>query len=132
MKLAMYPVHGNSFFQGIEDYERVWDLGMEVGVKLDPANIRQSGGDYLAILRAHGDRVYHVHIKEHLYVGDELASQPAAGMGDIAWGKVMAYLYEHQYAGYLSIEPHGAIWGRGRMREKMLLLTQKYMGQFLL
>ena len=131
MKLAMYPAHGNSFFQGIGDYERVWELGMEVGVKLDPANIRHHGDEYLPILRDHGDKVYHVHVKEHLYLAGQLASQPAAGMGDIEWGKVMAFLYEHQYAGYLSIEPHGPLWGRPPLREKMLLLTQRHIGQFL-
>ena len=61
----------------------------------------------------------------------EIASQPAAGMGDIQWGKVMAFLYEHRYDGYLSIEPHGPIWGREPLRETMLLLTRRYIGQFL-
>ena len=60
-----------------------------------------------------------------------LASQPAAGMGDIAWGKVMAFLYEHGYDGYLSIEPHGPKWSRPPLRETMLLLTQRHIGQFL-
>jgi sugar phosphate isomerase/epimerase len=89
------------------------------------------GDKYLPILRDYGDRVFHVHIKEHLYMDGELVSQPAAGMGDIQWGKVMAFLYEHNYDGYLSIEPHGPIWSRPPMRKTMLLLTQRYMDQFL-
>ena len=128
----MYPVHGNSFFQSAADYERVWELGLDVGIKLDPANIRHHGDDYLAILRDHGDRVFHMHIKEHTYVGGELVSQPAAGMGDIEWGKVFAFLYEHGYDGYLTIEPHGPLWGREPLRRAMLLLTQRYIKQFLL
>ena len=125
-------MHGNSFFESIEAYEKVWEHIPDVGIKLDPANIQHHGDEYLPILRDHGDHVYHVHIKEHLYMDGKLVSQPAAGMGDIAWGKVMAFLYEHGYDGYLSIEPHGPIWSRGEMRHTMLLLTRKYMSQFLL
>jgi sugar phosphate isomerase/epimerase len=132
MKVAMYAVHGNSFFDSIEAYERMWEQFPQVGVKYDPANWQHHGDDYLAVVRLHGDKMHHVHIKEHVYHDGQLVSQPAAGMGDIHWGKVMAFLYEHGYDGYLSIEPHGPIWARGEMRDKMLLLTKKYMNQFLL
>ncbi len=53
-------------------------------------------------------------------------------LGDIAFGKVMAFLYEHDYRGYLSFEPHGALWGTEPLRQKMLLLTKKHLDQFLL
>ena len=132
LKVALYAVHGNSFFDRIEAYERVWEQIPDVGIKLDPANILHHGDQHLPILRDHGDRVYHVHIKEHLYVDGALASQPAAGMGDIQWGKVMAFLYEHSYQGYLIFEPHGPLWSRPPLREKMLLLTQRYISQFLI
>ena len=110
----------------------MWAKGLDVGIKLDCANIRHHGDAYLPILRDHGERVFYVHVKEHVYLDGELVSQPAAGMGDIEWGKIMAFLYEHGYDGYLSIEPHGPIWGAEPMRTKMLLLTQRYMRQFLL
>jgi len=101
------------------------------GIKLDPANIQHHGDDYLPILRDHGDRVYHVHIKEHMYMDGMLVSQPAAGMGDIQWGKVVAFLYEHSYQGYLVFEPHGPLWSRPPLREKMLLLSKRTIGQYL-
>jgi sugar phosphate isomerase/epimerase len=132
LTVALYAVHGNSFFEGIEAYEKVWKHIPDVGIKLDPANIQHHGDAYLPILRDHGDHVYHVHIKEHLYVDGELASQPAAGMGDIQWGKVMAFLYEHNYQGYLVFEPHGRLWGRPPLRAKMLILTKRYISQFLI
>lgn len=132
LKVALYAVHGNSFFDSIEAYERVWERIPDVGIKLDPANILHHGDPYLPILRDHGDRVFYVHIKEHLYLDGELASQPAAGMGDIEWGKVMAFLYEANYDGYLSIEPHGPIWGRPPLRRTMILLSQRFIQQFLL
>ncbi|MHB8996531.1 MAG: sugar phosphate isomerase/epimerase family protein [Armatimonadota bacterium] len=133
---AFYGVHGASFFTSIEAYEAVWDKLPQVGIKYDPANWRHANLDYIDVVHRHGDKVTYVHIKEHLYHKGELASQPPAGMGDIEWGKVMAFLYEHDYDGYLSMEPHGDVWGWGpracEMKPKMLLLSQKYLGQFLL
>jgi sugar phosphate isomerase/epimerase len=132
LKLAFYAVHGNSFFTSIQAFEAVWEHMPNVLIKFDPANWRHHGDDYLAILRDHGDKIGYVHIKEHLYMDGALASQPAAGMGDIEWGKIFAFLYEWGYDGYLSIEPHGPKWSRPPLREKMLLLTQRYIGQFLI
>jgi len=132
MKPAMYAVHGNSFLDGIEAYERVWERFPQVGIKFDPANWKHHGDDYLAVVRRCGGRIAHLHIKEHVYHEGELASQPAAGMGDIEWGKVFAFLYEHEYDGPLSIEAHGPIWSKGPMRDRMHLLTQRYISQFLL
>ncbi len=129
---AMYAVHGNSFFTSIEAYEQVWERFPQVGIKFDPANWQHHGDDYLAILRDHGDKITYMHIKEHLSMGGQLAAQPAAGMGDIEWGKVMAFLYEHDFRGYLSFEPHGPKWAQEPLRTKMLLLTKKYLSQFLL
>ena len=91
----------------------------------------ERGDDYIAWVRRHGDRMFHVHIKEHLYHEGDLASQPAAGMGDIEWGKIFAFLYEHGYDGYLSMEPHGAKWGRPPLMQKMVLLSKRYIEQFL-
>jgi hypothetical protein len=44
---------------------------------------------------------------------------------------VMAFLYEHNYDGYLVFEPHGPLWSRPPLREKMLLLTKRCIEQFL-
>lgn len=131
MKTAIYGFHGG-FIKNIGAYEKMWDAGLDVGIKLDPANIAHAHQDYIAVLRHHGDKVLHVHIKEHVYHDGDVASQPAAGMGDIAWGKVMAFLYENDYQGYLTMEPHGPKWSRPPLREKMLLLSQRYIGQFIL
>ena len=132
LKPAFYAVHGNSFFNGLEAYERVWAELPQVSIKFDPANWRHHGDDYLEVVERYGNKIGYVHIKEHLYRGGRLASQPAAGMGDVEWGKVFAFLYEHDYRGWLSIEPHGARWGRGERRAKMLLLSQRYIRPFLI
>jgi sugar phosphate isomerase/epimerase len=132
MKVALHAGHGNSFLSSVEAYERLWEVMPDVGMKLDPANLYHRGNWGMDILRDHGDRVFHLHIKEIISMGGKTVSQPAAGMGDIEWGKVMAFLYESGYDGYLTIEPHGPIWSRAPLRWTMLLLTQRYMRQFLL
>ena len=131
IRIALYPVHGNSFFTSLEAYEKTWEKVPGVGIKFDPANVRHHGDDYIAWVRRHGDRMFHVHIKEHLYHEGDLASQPAAGMGDIQWGKVLAFLHEHGYDGYLSMEPHGPLWGRPPLLHKMVLLSKRHIEQFL-
>lgn len=131
LRIAMYPVHGNSFFESLEAYERAWEKVPEIGIKFDPANVRHHGDDEVEWVRRHGDRMFHVHIKEHLYHGGELASQPAAGMGDVPWGKIMAFLHEHRYSGYLSMEPHGALWGAPPLMQTMVLLSRRHIEQFI-
>ncbi len=132
LKVALYGFHGGSWLDTVTGYEKLWEKLPGVGIKLDPANVNNAGQDYLALLRHHGDKVFHVHIKEHLYHDGGLASQPAAGMGDIQWGKVFAFLYEANYQGYLTMEPHGPLWGREPLRSRMLLLSQRYISQFVL
>ncbi len=132
LTLALYAMHGNSFFSCLEAYEAAWEHVPDVGIKYDPANWQHHGEDYLEVVRRHGDKIAHIHIKEHIYMDGELVSQPAAGMGDIQWGKVFAFLYEHQYEGYLVMEPHGPLWGAPPLREAMFLLSQRHIQGFLL
>lgn len=131
LRFAFYAVHGNSFFESIAAYEAVWEHFPDVKIKFDPANWKHHGDDYLEILRRYAHKIGHIHVKEHLYHRGALASQPAAGMGDIEWGRIFAFLYEKNYNGWLVIEPHGPIWGRAPLREKMLLLTKRYISQFI-
>ena len=133
LKLALYAVHGASFLDSIEACERLWEHLPDVALKFDPANWDMHGDDYLELARRYGNKIGYVHIKEILnHNGPKALSQPPAGMGSIEWGKLFAYLYEHDYSGWLSIEPHGPTWSKGAMRQKMLLLTKRYIDQFLI
>lgn len=134
LKVAFYPLHGNSFFASIEAYERVWDAGLDIDIKFDPANFMHAGQDPVAIVQQYGDRIGYVHIKEHLHNQDgEVISQPAAGMGDVPWGALFAFLHEHSYTGWLSMEPHGPLWNRKpRLRRRMLILSRRFLEPFVL
>lgn len=131
MKLSLYAVHGNTFTETLGDYVTLWEQFPNVGIKCDPANLHYAGWDYLGFLWQYGHRITHMHIKEHLFIGGTLAAQPAAGMGDIEWGKVFCFLHEHDYNGYLTIEPHGPKWSRGALKYKCVTLSARYISQFL-
>lgn len=132
LRVALYGFHGgSSYLETVDAYASLFAVMDNVGIKLDCANVQHAGQDYLRLLREHAGRVAHVHIKEHLYDGGKLVSQPAAGMGDIQWGKIFAFLYEAGYDGWLVVEPHGAIWSRPPLRWTMLRLTRRYISMFL-
>lgn len=132
LRVGLYGFHGGSaFLETVDAYAALFSRMANVGIKYDAANIQHAGQDYLRMAREHGDRIAHVHIKEHLYHGGQLASQPAAGMGDIEWGKLFAFLYEAGYNGWLTVEPHGPRWSSGTLRWTMLKLTRRYIAQFL-
>jgi sugar phosphate isomerase/epimerase len=130
MNFAVYGFHGG-FLTNLEAYDRLWSVVGDVGMKYDPANILQAGYDYLDVVRRQGRRIQHVHIKEVLFHQGERISEPPAGMGDIRWGPLMALLYEADYRGILSIEPHGHFWTRPGQRERMILLSRQYLLPFL-
>lgn len=132
LRVALYGFHGgSSYLETVDAYATLLAAVANVGIKLDCANVVHAGQDYLRLLRDHGRRVAHVHIKEHLYLDGQLASQPAAGMGDLAWGKIFAFLYEAGYDGWLVVEPHGSVWSRPPLRWTMLRLTRRYISMFL-
>ncbi|MGI6375848.1 MAG: sugar phosphate isomerase/epimerase family protein [Anaerolineae bacterium] len=131
IRTAMYAVHGNSFLDSMQAFEKLWAVAPNVGMKIDPANLKARNIEYLPFLRDHCQMMYEIHIKEHVYMDGKVASQPAAGMGDIEWGKIFAFLYENDWNDYMVVEPHGPLWGRGELRWKMLKLTMRYISQFI-
>ena len=132
LKPAFYAVHGNSFFDSLETFEKVWvEFPDQVKIKFDPANWKHHGDDYLEVARKYGHKIGYIHLKEHQYNNGKLICEPALGMGDIEWGKLMAWLYQHNYNGWLSVEPHGSHWSKGELRRKNLILSKRYISQFL-
>ncbi len=131
LKIAFYAVHSNSFLDSLPAMERMWEVMPDLKLKYDPANWKAHGADYLEIARQYSHKIGYVHIKDHIYKDGHVVSEPPAGMGDIEFPKVLAYLYQAAYDGYLSIEPHGSHWGRGELRRKNILLSQRYIQSML-
>ena len=133
VKIALYLGHGNSVLDVPKGTDRLLDALPEVGIKFDPANPTFRGGDWTPFVHKYGDRIFHFHIKDQILIGKELIELPPAGMGDIHWGKLMAMLYQHNYQGVMSIEPHGKLWGhQGPLRRECILMSRKHVKQFLI
>lgn len=60
-----------------------------------------------------------------------LYDNPPAGIDSINWRAFFAILYQHNYDGYLSIEPHSATW-QGEKGEKGVKYTIKYIRDLML
>lgn len=135
--LASYhiPLALYGFYDGFLDtpmaFERLWSVVGDVGIALDVASIVHAGHDYLDFVRRHGKRVRHLYVRDTLIQHGIRIAEPPAGMGDIAWGKVLGLLYEADFAGVLSIAPQGQ-WTRSGMRERMLLLSKQALAPYVL
>jgi sugar phosphate isomerase/epimerase len=131
MQAAFYALHGNTFLVDLPAYERVWEQLPDVKMKYDYANWESSGHDGLEVVRRYGNKMGHVHIKEMIRAGNRIVSQPPAGMGEVPWGKVLTFLHEHKYDGYLSLEPHMRPWVDGEGLVRNLILSRRHIAQFL-
>lgn len=133
LKIAFYALHSASFLDSLTTLERVWELIPEIKLKYDPANWRGHGDDYLAIPKRYGHKIGYVHIKDQVMENGRVTFEPPAGMGEIAFPTILAYLYQHSYDGILSLEPHGDIWcwGKPEIRRKGILLGKRYLERML-
>lgn len=66
-----------------------------------------------------------------LYGKDTCYDNPPAGIDSINWRGFFAALYQHDYNGYLSIEPHSATW-QDEKGEKGVKYTIKYIRDLML
>ncbi len=131
VRLGHYFGHEGSMLRSMAVWEMVKDKVPSVGMKLDPMGlIRNLQEDPVEVLFRYGERLLHFHVKDRLDVGGTWI-QPAVGQGDIPWGKVMAMLYHHGYDGWISVEPHGPLWGKPENRHTGILLAKKHIELFL-
>jgi len=131
IRLGHYTGHAASMIRSMAVWDRIKDEVPQVGLKLDPMGlIRNLQEDPVEVLYKYGDRLLHFHIKDRMDVADTWI-QPAVGQGDIPWGRVMAMLYHHGYDGWISVEPHGPLWGKGGSRYTGILLAKKHIEQFM-
>ena len=68
---------------------------------------------------------------EKMKANSNFYDNPPAGIDSINWRAFFAALYQHQYDGYLSIEPHSRTW-QGEIGEKGLKYTIKYIRDLML
>lgn len=130
MRFAVQPA-GTGFIDCMSAYERVWSLIGQVYCVYDPVMLRLSHDDELAFVHKHARRIAHVKASDVLWHQGQRIASPPVGMGDVRWASIMALLYEGDYNGALSITPSGSFWGRTSHRQRMILLSQQHLQQYL-
>ncbi|MDR2647095.1 MAG: sugar phosphate isomerase/epimerase [Oscillospiraceae bacterium] len=129
--IAVYNCDWSNFIYD----KRAWDLVLPavpgLGIKYDTSHCINRDGDYLREMLDYGKYIKHFHLKGTVRVGDQNISDPPAGMDDIAWGSVFAILYEHEYDGVLSIEPHSARWSHGKRGAWGVRFTLEYFKKYI-
>jgi inosose dehydratase len=123
LTFALHP-HAGTLVETAADVERM--LGAtDVGWCLDTGHLLIGGGDPVAFVREHGDRVVHVHLKDvdagvaARYRAGELTLMGATraglfrplGQGDASISSVLAALDAHGYERWLVLEQDAALTG---------------------
>jgi len=100
VKLALEP-HLGSQIQETSDYEEIFDhiTTKQVGITVDTGHFHSAGVDWKAIIRQYPERIYNVHVKDH--IGKQ--SVPL-GTGEIDLPGLVKELHAIDYNGPLAIE----------------------------
>lgn len=114
-----YHHHMGAYVQSPQDIDRLMaTTGPEVGLLLDTGHCYVGGGDPLEVLRAHADRVCHVHCKDVRKPVVELARNrhwsfpdcimngafTVPGDGDLDFAAIVGELRSRGYSGWVVVE----------------------------
>lgn len=100
VKVALEP-HVGSQFQDDADYEEIFThiTTKQIGITIDTGHFHVAGVDWKAIIRKYPDRIYNVHVKDH--IGRQ--SVPI-GAGEIDLPGLVGELHAIDYRGPLALE----------------------------
>ena len=100
VKIALEP-HVGSQFQNETDYEEIFGniTTEQLGITIDTGHFHEAGVDWKALIRKYPDRIYNVHVKDH--VGSQ--SVPI-GQGEIDMPGLIRELRAINYRGPLAVE----------------------------
>lgn len=131
VKIATVNCDWDNFVRTPKEWGLIHNLIPGLGIKFDPSHcINVGSGDYLGEIKDWADRFYHFHIKGTININGEHVDDPPAGLDMINWRAVMGILYDREYDGMLSIEPHSGTW-RGDMGEWGVKYTIKYISDMI-
>ena len=100
IKVALEP-HVGSQFQNEADYDEIFAhiTTKQIGITIDTGHFHEAGVDWKALIRKYPDRIYNVHVKDH--VGSQ--SVPI-GEGEIDMPGLLHELRVINYCGPLAVE----------------------------
>jgi len=121
----------SGFVDSTTAYERIWSLMGQVYCVFDPAVLHLVGDDVLTFVHKYAGRIAHVRASDILWHNGQRMAATPVGMGDLRWASMLALLYEGGYDGALSVTPTGSFWARTNQRQRMILLSQYHLQQYL-
>lgn len=131
VKIATVNCDWDNFVRTPREWELIHNAIPDLGIKFDPSHcINVGSGDYLGEIKDWGERFYHFHIKGTVNVNGEHVDDPPAGLDLINWRAVLGILYDREYNGMLSIEPHSGTW-QGAMGDWGINYTIKYISDMI-
>ena len=100
IKVALEP-HTGSQFQNEVDYDEIFAhiTTKQIGITIDTGHFYEAGVDWKALIRKYPDRIYNIHVKDH--VGSQ--SVPI-GEGEIDMPGLLHELRAIDYCGPLAVE----------------------------
>ncbi len=132
IKVAAYNCDWENFIHSPMDWKLVLGELPELGIKFDCSHAINRGEDYLDEICEWGKRIYHFHVKGTANYNGHWVNDPPAGVDRTNWPEVFALLYEHEYNGGLSLEPHSARWASDSdLGKKGLQFSINYIKQFI-
>ncbi|MDR1465629.1 MAG: sugar phosphate isomerase/epimerase [Oscillospiraceae bacterium] len=132
VKIAVYNCDWGNAIYNKAGWDAVLPLVPGLGIKYDTSHCINRDGDYLQEMLEYGKYIYHFHIKGTVRIHGRNISDPPAGFDDIAWGAVMAILYDNDYQGVCSIEPHSSAWTKGTRGDFGVRFTKAYFEKYIL
>lgn len=100
VKVALEP-HVGSQFENEADYDEIFEhiTTEQVGITIDTGHFHVSGVDWKALIRKYPDRIYNVHVKDHLG-----AQSVPIGDGEVDMPGLVHELRAIDYCGPLAVE----------------------------
>lgn len=131
---ANYLGHGGNFIKTREILDRVVKEIPDFRIKLDPVGImRNLKDDPYYIVSKYADKIAHFHAKD-IYKREEenFEVETPVGQGQLKWNILLGMLNYVGYKGFVIIEPHGPVYGKGEGRKKHIILSKRHLEQFMI
>lgn len=128
--VCLYNCDWNNFLCSAREWKIILPLVPGLKIKFDPSHAILHGRDWREEMRYWAKDFGYVHIKGTLLLDNNNWDFPPAGLDDMDWRSFMGYLYAAGYDGYLSLEPHSAVW-QGELGDKGVAFSAKYINSLI-
>jgi len=115
--------HNEEEIPDIRAFEQaVQDMSGQIGFNLDIGHFTSTGGDSVAMLKKHGERIWDIHLKDQK---KNLGPVVAFGQGDSPIAEVLRWIRDTRFAAPVNIEQEAPGWDREAVARQALDYCRK-------